>query len=452
MRNNLLCLFLLLGATQILVAQCPTSTRSGVHVVQQGENLYRIAERYQLSLNQIMTWNNLNQGEYLPLCKELFVTPPAAPTNYGATSGRIVTPASSGSVVYNQPSTYVQPDGRIVYPSTTTTSMTARGATYSKQPGNRHTVQPGQTVRGLADLYGYTERRFREFNSLGNEELTPGSVVLSSDCGCADRMNYQQPDGYGYQEGNRGGAAVYPNNTTTGNRTGTTTTGNRNSGNINYNGSTTDPRPRNYDYDLPGRTGTTGTTNANRGTTRPAPPPARSGSASYMNAEENDMLREINLMRGNPAGYVRYVREYANRANSGQGFPVSQTTVNELIGELQRTQPLSILQPMPCVYEAARKHGEDIRQRGDSGHVGSDGSYPWDRVLRECPTLADGNENLVAGPSTVRDAVIMLLLDEGIPNRGHRRTMMQADWKYGATYKIGQVGIFPNSWVQKFAR
>ena len=50
----------------------------------------------------------------------------------------------------------------------------------------------------------------------------------------------------------------------------------------------------------------------------------------------------------------------------------------------------------------------------------------------------------------VRESVIILLIDEGIPNRGHRMTLLKPEWKYVACYKIGTVGSFPNYWVQKF--
>lgn len=497
MRNKLLTLGVLLcGTASVLLAQCPTSTRSGVHVVQQGENLYRISQRYGLQLREIMAWNNLQQDETLALCRELVVT---APTTYGATDGRILTPRTAETVPYASPTTTttterprpsmpdrpyrIDPDGSIVYttpirsseapvrstppPSTPTTrtlpssgsaaaprSYAPRGGTYVRQPGSRHTVQPGQTVRGLADLYGYTERRFREFNSLGNDEVTPGSVVLSTDCSCADRANYAQPDGYGYREGTRG-TAPSQSSVTRGSRYDNPTGSFGTPSGTPSTPARTNPRPQNYDYDLPRAVGGRTTATPRTGSAGTAVRPARSvdrATAGYMQPEELDMLDEINLMRRDPAGYVPYVRAYAQRANSGQGFPVAQATVAELIGVLESTPPLSTLQPMRCVYDAARKHGDDIRQRGNSNHVGSDGSYPWDRVLRECPQLTDGNENLVAGPATVRDAVIMLLLDEGIPERGHRVTLMQPDWRYGATYKIGQVGSFPNSWVQKFAR
>jgi uncharacterized protein YkwD len=117
---------------------------------------------------------------------------------------------------------------------------------------------------------------------------------------------------------------------------------------------------------------------------------------------------------------------------------------------LRKTPRLSTLQPLQCLYVAARKHGNDQRKRGATDHQGSDGSWPWDRVLRECSDLKDGNENLVGGPANIRRAVILLLVDDGIEGRGHRKTTLNPDWKYVACHKMGTIGDMPNCWVQQY--
>ena len=430
-------LFLALMTIGQLSAQCPTASRAGIHVVQAGENLFRISQRYGISIDQLRALNNMVPGEFLPVCKELNISVPM-PTAYS-------TPTTAPGVqLYSRGGTVTG-----TTPTTATGYSVQPAASYRKQPGTTHTVQPGETVAGLANLYGYTEKRFREFNALGNEVLTPGSTVLSTDCACANRANYQSYDGTGYTPGTTG----------TSYNAGTTTIVTPTTPTTTY----TPTAPREDVFGNPfategttttGTTTTPGTTarpNRRPATVSPAPTTGRA-TAAYMKSEELSMIDEINLLRSNPRGYVAYVRDYAARSKNGQTWPVNQATVDELIGELNQLGPLSTLAPMQCVYEAARKHGEDIRERGRSGHVGSDGSYPWDRVLRECPSLADGNENLVAGPDNVRDAVIMLLIDDGIANRGHRRTLLNPEWKYAAPYKVGKVGMFPNSWVQKFAR
>ena len=65
--------------------------------------------------------------------------------------------------------------------------------------------------------------------------------------------------------------------------------------------------------------------------------------------------------------------------------------------------------------------------------------------------MQDGNENLVGGPDDIRRAVILLLVDDGIPNRGHRKALLNPAWKYVACHKVGTIGSMPNSWIQNFA-
>ena len=66
--------------------------------------------------------------------------------------------------------------------------------------------------------------------------------------------------------------------------------------------------------------------------------------------------------------------------------------------------------------------------------------------------MTDGNENLVGGLNTARESVINLLIDAGIPDRGHRMTLMEPRWEYVACHKIGNIGEMPNCWIQVFGK
>jgi len=181
-------------------------------------------------------------------------------------------------------------------------------------------------------------------------------------------------------------------------------------------------------------------------------------NASFLTGREKKMLLEINIIRCNPAGYVPIVEAYINEQEasmkdmiSGQDWVKdSIATCHELIEQLKTTPRLSILKPHAGVFKAAKLHGDEGKAKNDLGHQGSDGSWPWDRVLRHAPELNDGNENLVGGPKGVKKSVMLLLVDSGIPNRGHRTTMLNPGWKYCACYEVGQVGNMPNYWVQKY--
>ncbi|MDZ7876663.1 MAG: LysM peptidoglycan-binding domain-containing protein [Saprospiraceae bacterium] len=169
-----------------------------------------------------------------------------------------------------------------------------------------------------------------------------------------------------------------------------------------------------------------------------------------MTPDEVKMVDEINLVRHNPAGYIVHIEKYIKDLERTQGNIAAINAARELITELFAMPVLSTLQPLECIYSAGKKYGIEQRQRGVADHQAADGSMPWDRIMRACPALKDGNENLVGGPADIREAVILLLVDNGIQNRGHRRTILQPNWKYIACHKMGQVGSMPNYWVQQF--
>ena len=180
-------------------------------------------------------------------------------------------------------------------------------------------------------------------------------------------------------------------------------------------------------------------------------------NATYLNATEKLMVREVNLARAYPKVYAQIIGQYMhNEAESWSGLRHDDYIAGkELIEMLNNMEPKSILQPMQCVYEAAKMHGLDCEKRGFIDHTGSDDSSPWDRILKKCTELSYGNENLRgSGTPDPRDAVIALLIDGGISSRGHRHNLLDATWKYIGCYLISKpmkMGTTFN-WVQNFAR
>ncbi len=406
MRNVLIAIILFALLPSSIQAQCNKSAKTGHHIVQEGENLYRISLKYGVKMADICAWNDIRIDQILPSCKELRVSPLS--TNYARLTSNndteftergfstntvpvaeAISSAPASPPVTTEPSTSTPPPA---------TSVISTINTVKRQAGKRHTVQYGETMKRIAEAYGYTEARLREINVMkADEYVTEGSILITSDCSCE----------------------ILPHTDVH------STTNHTDAGQGSHIPS---------EYSDKGISGESTSSDKN----------------AFMQSEEQAMVDEINLLRSNPGAYTKYVREYLEKSKSGKGFPTDEATVNELIAELNRTSPLSQLEVTECIYNAARKHGIDELSRGSTGHVGSDGSYPWDRVIKECPQMREGGENIVGGPDNVRDAVILLLIDQGIADRGHRRTLLNKDWKYVACYKVGKVGSMPNSWVQNF--
>ncbi len=68
---------------------------------------------------------------------------------------------------------------------------------------------------------------------------------------------------------------------------------------------------------------------------------------------------------------------------------------------------------------AAEDHVEDIGPAGILSHTGTDGSSPSERISRYIEWGSSG-ENIAFGQRTGKDVVLDLIIDDGVPSRGHR--------------------------------
>jgi uncharacterized protein YkwD len=164
------------------------------------------------------------------------------------------------------------------------------------------------------------------------------------------------------------------------------------------------------------------------------PPVNRNISIAECNISEREkqMVDEINLVRANPLAYAKFVKEYLKNADD-----LSKETkfaANELITELKKTKPLPQLAISPALYVDAREYGKEMQEKNVIAHS----SLPY-------------NENLSFGIQSIRDAVIDLLIDDGIDDRGHRRNILKKNITLCAVHEIpGKVEDFQFCYIQEF--
>lgn len=143
------------------------------------------------------------------------------------------------------------------------------------------------------------------------------------------------------------------------------------------------------------------------------------------------VLEEMNRVRTDPAGYVQVLRDYRAQFD---GLVVRRpgriairtyegvAAVDEAIRFLQDQAPAPPIRHDPTLDKAARDLVLDQGPAGGFGHYGSNGATFVDRFVR----YGDGPygaENISYGYDTAREVVIQLLVDDNVPNRGHRVTM-----------------------------
>lgn len=141
--------------------------------------------------------------------------------------------------------------------------------------------------------------------------------------------------------------------------------------------------------------------------------------------------------------YIKPRLQYYNGKNysvPGQITIVTQegsAAVNGCITALNRAGSVGILTPEKGLSLAAKDHVADQSATGQTGHNGSDRSTPEIRMKRY--GIFSGSwrlgENIAYGDTSGREIVCSLLIDDGVPNRGHRTNIMNKDFtQTGAGY------------------
>jgi len=152
---------------------------------------------------------------------------------------------------------------------------------------------------------------------------------------------------------------------------------------------------------------------------------------------ESEVLREQNLARTDPHRYADYVEAwlpyYHGKTRLLPGEPSIRTIegkegVRDAVEFLRAQTPLPPLKPSQGLALAARDHVEDAGRKGWMGHIGSDDSEPADRVSRYGKWYRRVGENITYGGSVARELVIRLIIDDGIPDRGHRANIFNPEF------------------------
>lgn len=165
-------------------------------------------------------------------------------------------------------------------------------------------------------------------------------------------------------------------------------------------------------------------------------------------AQQREIAAELNLARTQPRRYAGLVADYyatlgADRILRLGGAVIlmneGRPAVDEALNFLRTVDPLPPLVLDTCLSLAAQDHAADRGAVGGLGHVGSDGSQPSERAARRLGSPARCGENLGYGHESAREHVIGMIVDDGVPGRGHRRTLFDPRFR-----SLG-VGVGPHS-------
>ena len=154
---------------------------------------------------------------------------------------------------------------------------------------------------------------------------------------------------------------------------------------------------------------------------------------------EKEVFRELNLARQNPKKYASFLEQlkpyYVGKFIKRPDEPTIMTeegvsAVDEAIRFLKSAKSVAPLIYSKGMSKAAMDHVKDQGQRGMLGHRGSDRSQPGDRVNRYGSWRWTVGENISYGRDKARDIVIGLIIDDGVPGRGHRDNIFNSSYRF----------------------
>jgi len=160
--------------------------------------------------------------------------------------------------------------------------------------------------------------------------------------------------------------------------------------------------------------------------------------AKFLSPLENAVVHEINMARAAPKDYAslleQWRKHYDKRILRLPGKTPILTkegvkAVVEAVRFLHSLQPLPPLIPSKGMSSGAKDHVKDQRSSGSVGHKGSDGSQSSDRVNRYGTWEKSIGENISYGSNQAREIVMGLIIDDGVPGRGHRKNIFRPDFR-----------------------
>ncbi|HVF51937.1 MAG TPA: CAP domain-containing protein [Pyrinomonadaceae bacterium] len=161
-------------------------------------------------------------------------------------------------------------------------------------------------------------------------------------------------------------------------------------------------------------------------------------SDNYLSPFEREIFQEMNLARARPAEYAAHLEKLRPHFKGNTYQPPGHAALvteeglaalEEAIRFLRAAPPLPPYSVSKGMCLGALEHVKSQGPTGETGHKGRDGSLCEQRVARYGSWETAIGENLSYGKDTARERLITLLIDDGVPNRGHRERIFSREYK-----------------------
>jgi uncharacterized protein YkwD len=158
----------------------------------------------------------------------------------------------------------------------------------------------------------------------------------------------------------------------------------------------------------------------------------------YLTQFEIELIEQINILRENPEIYKKKLEERLNYYQKDlyvvPGEIVIKTkegsnAVLEAMEVLKKTNPLNPLVITQELCESSKFHVMDTGPKGIVSHFSSTGTSPIKRILKY-GNYKNVGEVISYGFFDPEEIVIQFIIDDGILDRGHRKTLLNPNFKF----------------------
>ena len=136
--------------------------------------------------------------------------------------------------------------------------------------------------------------------------------------------------------------------------------------------------------------------------------------------EEQALYYWVNVLRSNPPLFRKQIIEPFL-----EQFPEANTSyAKSLLSDLNNQVPISLVAPSELLANTSKEQANDIafRQKAIS-HSSSDGRN-FQQRMKDAGVTTCAGENILEGNKDALKAVVILLIDQGVPGKGHRKTLL----------------------------
>lgn len=162
------------------LSQLPEQARPQTHVVEPGENIWRIANQYSISAESLKVWNNL-KSDTLEIGQELYVSNPAfIPTIHIVKAEESLEDIAK---TYHTTENYVRQWNDLTEDEALTLEEGRQLIVSDPQP-KLHEVKPNESLQQIAEEYKITVDELREWNKIPSQsEIVNGTLIVSNPTG-----------------------------------------------------------------------------------------------------------------------------------------------------------------------------------------------------------------------------------------------------------------------------